>query len=423
MLTQAPKGTQDILPKTSSRWQKIEQSMREVCALGGYREIRTPVFEHTELFLRGVGDTTDVVQKEMYTFEDKGGRSITLKPEGTAGVVRAFLEAHLEAEPLPCKLYYISSPHFRYERPQSGRYREHHQLGIEVFGAKDASCDAEGIALAMKQIEACGITGLKLAINSIGCPDCRKIYNEKLKAFLAPLLPTLCKTCADRYERNPMRILDCKDPSDKERIKDAPAVLDCLCDDCQTHFDQLKGYLDALGLRYDIDPRIVRGLDYYTKTVFEIIAITPNGELAACGGGRYDGLVESLGGPSLSGFGFGMGVERLIMVQDLLGIAPEESPIYDAFIVTMGDDARTYGLALADELRSLGVKCDIDHAARSMKAQFKYANKMGAANVIVIAGDELAQGIVKLRDMETSTEKTLSRDELIQHFQMRSDRQ
>ena len=416
MLTQAPKGTQDILPKDSARWQRIEQHMRDLCKKGGYKEIRTPVFEHTELFLRGVGDTTDVVQKEMYTFEDKGGRSITLKPEGTAGVVRAFLEAHLEAEPLPCKLYYISSPCFRYEKPQSGRFREHHQLGIEIFGAKDASCDAEGIQLAMNQIKGCGIEGLTLAINSIGCPTCRKVYNEKLKEFLAPILPNLCKTCADRYERNPMRILDCKDPGDKELVKDAPSTLDCLCEDCQTHFDRLKVYLDALGLEYTVDPRIVRGLDYYTKTVFEIIAKTPNGELTMGGGGRYDGLVESLGGPSLPGFGFGMGVERLIMVQDLQNVEQTEAPALDAFIVTMGDEARAYGLGLANELRNMGINCDIDHAARSMKAQFKYANKTGAPKVIVIAGDEMEKGIVKLRDMQNSTEVELTREELFNTF-------
>lgn len=413
MLTQAPKGTQDVLPKDSPRWQQIEQHMRDICSLAGFREIRTPVFEHTELFLRGVGDTTDVVQKEMYTFNDKGGRSITLKPEGTAGVVRAFVEAHLEAEPLPCKMYYISCPVFRYEKPQSGRFREHHQLGIEVFGAKDASCDAEGIMVAMAQLKACGITGLKLAINSIGCPECRKVYNEKLKEFLRPKLRVLCKTCNDRFERNPMRILDCKDPDDQAQLAGAPHTLDCLCDECAEHFEQLKCYLDALGAEYTVDPGIVRGLDYYTKTVFEIITETDNGPLTVCGGGRYDKLVESLGGPSIPGFGYGMGVERLLMVQDMLGIGKTDEPMYDCFVVTMGQDARAYGLALVHELRALGVRADIDHAARSMKAQFKYANKLNVPKVLIIAGDELEKGIIKLRDMSASTETELTKSELI----------
>ncbi|MDL2206591.1 histidine--tRNA ligase [Eubacteriales bacterium OttesenSCG-928-N13] len=414
MLTQAPKGTKDILPQDSANWQFIEQCMRDLCALGGYREIRTPVFEHTELFLRGVGDTTDVVQKEMYTFDDKGGRSITLKPEGTAGAVRAFLEAHLESEPLPCKMYYISTPVFRYEKPQSGRLREHHQLGIEVFGAKDASCDAEGIKLALDQLKACGIEGLKLAINSIGCPECRKVYNERLKEFLRPLLPNLCSTCNDRFERNPMRILDCKVPEDQLLVADAPSVLDCLCEDCQTHFDRLQAYLSALGIDFVIDPRIVRGLDYYSRTVFEIITETENGPLTVCGGGRYDGLIEQLGGPATPGFGFGMGVERILMLQQAQGYQREQCPIYDLFIATMGDEARIYGLELADALRKQGVHCDIDHAARSLKAQFKCANKMNAPKVAVIAGDELAKGIIKLRDMAASEERELTREQLIE---------
>lgn len=413
MLTQAPKGTHDILPQDSARWQAIEQSMRDLCSKAGYREIRTPVFEHTELFLRGVGDTTDVVQKEMYTFEDKGGRSITLKPEGTAGVVRAFLEAHLEAAPLPCKMYYISCPVFRYEKPQSGRLREHHQLGIEVFGAKDASCDAEAIQLALNQLTECGITGLKLAINSIGCPNCRSSYNEKLRDFLRPKLDKLCKTCNDRFERNPMRILDCKDPEDQSQLEGAPAVLDCLCECCQAHFDKLQGYLDALDIAYSIDPRIVRGLDYYSKTVFEIITETENGPLTVCGGGRYDGLVEQLGGQSIPGIGWGMGVERILMVQDALGISPAPSALYDLFIATMGDDARMFGLKLASDLRRFGIRVDIDHAARSFKAQFKYADKMCIPKVAIVAGDELEKGIIKLRDMRNSEERDMTRAQLV----------
>ena len=411
MLTQAPKGTVDMLPKDAHRWQSIQENMRRICALAGYREIRTPIFEHTELFQRGVGDTTDVVQKEMYTFNDKGNRSITLKPEGTAGAARALIEAHLYAETLPVKMYYSECPCFRYEKPQAGRLRQFHQNGVEVFGAKDASIDTEIIDLAMKILSANGIGDLSLNINSIGCPTCRKAYHEKLKAYLEPKLGCLCKTCQERFERNPLRILDCKEDADK--LSDAPAMLDNLCPECAEHFEKLKKYLTALGLNYKVDPRIVRGLDYYTKTVFEIITETPSGNLTVCGGGRYDGLVQELGGPELSGIGFGMGIERMIMVQDLRGVAPVAPPVCDVFVVTMGEDARIEGMKLVDELRSSGIRADIDHAARSMKAQFKFANKIGAKKVIVIAGDELEKGVVKLRDMENSTEEEIDRSEIV----------
>lgn len=412
MLTQAPKGTQDLLPQASYRWQRIEQNMRDICATAGYREIRTPVFEHTELFQRGVGDTTDVVQKEMYTFFDKGNRSVTLKPEGTAGAVRAFIEAHLYADTLPCKLYYVSCPCFRYEKPQAGRLRQFHQNGIEVFGAKDASVDAEIIQLAMKLLTANGIDGLRLTINSIGCPTCRKAYLDKLRDYLAPKLAGLCKTCQERFERNPMRILDCKE--DAAKLADAPAMLDSLCEDCATHFEKLKGYLAALGIDYEIDARIVRGLDYYTKTVFEIITDSPDGTpLTVCGGGRYDGLVEELGGPATPGIGFGMGVERMIMVQDMRGTAEEAPALLDALVVTLGDTARLEGVKLVSELREAGLRADLDHAARSMKAQFKYANKLGVKKVIVIADDELSKGVVKVRDMDASSEVEVAKDEIV----------
>ena len=407
MLTQAPKGTQDVLPSSSYRWQSIEAVMRRVCAMAGYREIRTPMFEHTELFQRGVGDSTDVVQKEMYTFNDKGNRSITLKPEGTAGAARAFIEAHLFADPLPCKMYYVSCPAFRYEKPQSGRLRQFHQNGVEVFGAADASVDAEIIALAMDVLRGCGIGDLRLAINSIGCPHCRALYLEKLKAYLQPKISGLCETCRERFERNPLRILDCK--VDSPALTDAPAMLDSLCDDCRGHFEKLKGYLDALGISYEIDPRIVRGLDYYTKTVFEIITDTENGPLTVCGGGRYDGLVEELGGPATCGIGFGMGVERMIMVQDARGVAPKAPALYDAFVCTMGDEARLEGMKLVRELRENGVKADLDHAARSLKAQFKYAGKMDAKFVLTLAGNELEKGVVRVKDMDAGAECEIAR--------------
>ncbi len=415
LLTQAPRGTRDVLPDESYLWQLIEKTQREVCALHGIREVRTPVFEHTELFQRSVGDTTDVVQKEMYTFKDRGDRSITLKPEGTAGTVRAFIESSLYAQPLPQKMCYINCPVFRYEAPQSGRLREHHQFGIEIFGAPDASCDAELIALALDVIGRMGVKNLMLRINSIGCPECRETYKKRLIEFLNERKGDLCKDCLNRLERNPLRVLDCKEEGCKRATVGAPSILDNLCDECKTHFENLKRYLDAMGIAYEVDSRIVRGLDYYTKTVFEIITKVPgeNGkpdsELTVCGGGRYDCLVEQVGGPKCAGIGFGMGTERLIMVMKQQGVQPEPPRLYDAFIVTMGDDARVEGIKLARELRANGVKCDIDHAARSMKAQFKYANKLGAPVVVVIAGDELAQGVVKIKDMAKSEEHTIVR--------------
>lgn len=415
LLTQAPRGTRDVLPDESYLWQLIEKTQREVCALHGIREVRTPVFEHTELFQRSVGDTTDVVQKEMYTFKDRGDRSITLKPEGTAGTVRAFIESSLYAQPLPQKMCYINCPVFRYEAPQSGRLREHHQFGIEIFGAPDASCDAELISLALDVIGRMGVKNLMLRINSIGCPECRETYKKRLIEFLNERKGDLCKDCLNRLERNPLRVLDCKEEGCKRATVGAPSILDNLCDECKTHFENLKRYLDAMGIAYEVDSRIVRGLDYYTKTVFEIITKVPgeNGkpdsELTVCGGGRYDGLVEQVGGPKCAGIGFGMGTERLIMVMKQQGVQPDPPRLYDAFIVTMGDDARVEGIKLARELRANGVKCDIDHAARSMKAQFKYANKLGAPVVAVIAGDELAQGVVKIKDMAKSEEHTIAR--------------
>ena len=411
MLTQAPKGTQDMLPKDAHRWQSIEAKMRELCALAGYREVRTPVFEHTELFQRGVGDATDVVQKEMYTFNDKGNRSITLKPEGTAGVVRALIESHMYADALPAKMYYVSCPCFRYEKPQSGRLRQFHQNGGEVFGAKDASDDAEINDLAGQLLRSFGISNARLKINSIGCPNCRKAYLEKLRAYLEPKLAGLCKTCQERFDRNPLRILDCKE--DAAKLADAPSMLDNLCVECSEHFSKLRGYLDAMGIAYEIDSRIVRGLDYYTKTVFEYVIDAPGGEMTVCGGGRYDGLVEELGGPATPGIGFGMGVERAIMAQDLCGAAPEAPELYDVFVVTLGDEARMEGIRLVRELRAAGLKADLDHAARSMKAQFKYANKLGVRRVAVIAGDELAKGVVKLRDMQSSEETEVARGEIV----------
>lgn len=417
MLTQAPKGTKDILPGESYRWHAMEAICREIAARAGYREVRTPVFEHTELFLRGVGDTTDIVQKEMYTFEDKGGRSITLKPEGTAGAVRALIEHSLYAGVLPVKMYYLASPLFRYEAPQSGRYRQHHQFGCEVFGAKEPTADAEIIMIAMGVLSKLGFEGLSASINSIGCPECRKHYHEALRTFIGERLDTLCHTCRDRYERNPMRILDCKVESCQSQLVDAPNMIDYLCEPCAAHFEGLKAALDALHVPYSIDPRIVRGLDYYTRTVFEVLHTTENGHMALCAGGRYDGLVKQLGGPEMPGAGFGMGIERVLMALAAKGIELPEPTLYDVYVASLGEEARLPALSLLQTLRSAGIRAEMDHMARSLKAQFKSADKLGAHVVAIVGGDELARGTVRIRNMQTKDETEVPLDAATQTIQ------
>ena len=406
MLTQAPRGTRDVLPADSYRWQYIENRMRAAAALAGYREARTPVFEHTELFLRGVGDTTDIVQKEMYTFEDKGKRSVTLKPEGTAGAVRCFLEHNLSAEPLPCKLYYLNAPIFRYENPQSGRLREHHQFGMECFGAKEATADAEMILTAYHLLQELGVGNLSVEINSIGCPNCRPVYHTRLKDFLSGRIDKLCDTCRERFDRNPLRVLDCKEKQCQELTKDAPSMLDLLCDECREHFNQLKACLDSERIPYRVNPRIVRGLDYYTKTVFELVTETPDGKLTVCGGGRYDNLVEQIGDQSIPAVGFGMGLERVLMLLDGEGIEIPEPAWYDVFVTYMGAN-RQHAFSLVQQLRKAGIKADMDHCGRSLKAQFKYANKTGAPLTAVIGDEEASNGTVKIKRMADGEEKVI----------------
>ncbi len=402
----APKGTKDVLPAESHKWQYIEREARAVTRAFGYNEIRTPVFEHTELFLRGVGDTTDIVQKEMYTFEDKKGRSITLKPEGTAGVARAFLESGLAAAPQPVKMYYLNCPVFRYEQPQSGRLREHHQFGIEAFGAKEPSVDAEIIALAMTLFKRLGVTALELRINSIGCPDCRPGYNQKLREYFEEQKNLLCPLCNDRLEKNPLRILDCKEEKCKAVAKGAPLMLNNLCDECEAHFGGLKEFLGAAGLSYEIDPFIVRGLDYYTKTVFEIVSQYAGAQGTVCGGGRYDGLIEQLGGKAqMCGIGFGMGMERLLMVMEGQGISAGDAETPDIFLIAVGESAKRRAFEICMELREGGVSAEVDHCARSVKAQMKFADKLFAKHTAVIGDDELASGGLRLRDMKTGENK------------------
>lgn len=413
MEVRAPKGTKDVVPQESYKWHYIEDAIRKVCAAFGYREVRTPTFEHTELFLRGVGDTTDIVQKEMYTFLDKAERSLTLKPEGTAGVVRQFIENRLYADPQPTKMYYLNCPVFRYEKPQAGRLREHHQFGVEVFGAPSASADAEIIAVALELYSRLGVADLSLNINSIGCPVCRPTYNEALKAHFADHLDSMCDNCRTRFDKNPLRLLDCKEEKCKVYTSKAPVIIEHLCDDCAHHFSELQEYLKALRISYSINPYIVRGLDYYTKTVFELISTNIGAQGTVCGGGRYDKLVAQLGGNDLPGVGFGMGMERLLMVMEGQGVEIPKPSQFDVTICTIGEQPKFAGFALAGELRKHDIKTECDHANRSMKAQFKYADKLGSRYVVIIGGDEYASSSAKIKDMASGEETLVLLDDCV----------
>lgn len=411
LITQAPKGTEDLLPDKSYRWQYLEENFKKVCDNFGYREIRMPTFEHTELFERGVGDTTDVVQKQMYTFLDKGGRSVTLRPEGTASVARSFLQNNIYAQPMPMKAFY-NIPCFRYENKQKGRLREFHQFGVEAFGAENATIDAEIISLAITFLERVGLSDLTVHINSIGCPECRKKYNEALKEFLRPKLDKLCNTCRDRFDRNPIRILDCKSEICQKEAEGAPILLDYICDDCRRHFEKLKKSLNLLGIDYEIDNGIVRGLDYYTKTVFEIIS----GSFTVCGGGRYDGLVEEFGGDSTPAVGFGLGIERLLIRLDELGVTiPDENKI-DLYIVPLGDAAAEYSQRLVYTLRKAGINTETDHMNRGLKPQMKYANKIGARHTLVLGDNEIESGIFKIKNMQTGEQTEIKDDDITDFF-------
>ncbi|MEE0796359.1 MAG: histidine--tRNA ligase [Anaerovoracaceae bacterium] len=404
MLTNAPKGTKDMLPEQAYKWHYVEGKFADICRKYGFREIRTPMFEHTEVFARGIGDTTDVVQKEMYTFNDHAGRSITLKPEGTSGVVRAFIEHKQYAEVQPTK-YYYDTDCFRYEKPQSGRLRHFHQFGIEVFGTSDMIADAEVICLANDFLTELGVNETELRINSVGCPECRSKYREALKDFLRPRYEELCGTCKDRFERNPMRILDCKSEICQEIVKDAPRMLDYLCDDCRGAFEELKANLTAMGIDFTVDPNIVRGLDYYTKTAFEFVTTKIGAQGTVCGGGRYDHLIEELGGPPIPGVGFGLGIERLLMVMEASGayFPPDEG--VEVFIAVMGDRAKAFGLKLCREMRQKGIVAEMDTLARNIKGQFKYADRLHAKYTLIIGDNEIDKGVVSVKDMANSSQK------------------
>lgn len=409
-----PKGTKDVLPSESYKWQYVEGIAREVADLFNVKEIRTPVFEHTELFQRGVGDTTDVVTKEMYTFKDKGDRSITLKPEGTAGVARSFIENGLNSGVLPAKMYYII-PAFRYERPQAGRLREFHQFGVEIFGAKSAQTDAEAIAMADTLLKKLGLK-VKLYINSIGCPTCRKAYNAALKEFFAPHLDELCYDCKTRYEKNPLRLLDCKEEGCKKINANAPSILERLCEECRAHFEELKSYLEIAGIEYEIDPRIVRGLDYYTRTVFEFVSTSIGAQGTVCAGGRYDGLIEELGGNSVPAVGFAAGIERLLIVMEQTGVTVPEPPRPTVYLAGMDEQCRKKAYEIACALRKQGIKAEIDYMDRSIKAQFKYADKIGAKYVAVFGSNELQEGAVNVKNMSTGESEKVAFDEASAYF-------
>ena len=411
MLTNAPKGTKDLLPGQVHKWHYVEGKFADICRRYGFKEIRTPMFEHTEVFARGIGDTTDVVQKEMYTFNDHGNRSITLKPEGTSGAVRAFIEHKQYAEVQPTK-YYYNTDCFRYEKPQSGRLRHFHQFGIEVFGTPNMMADAEVICLAHDFLTDLGITEIELRINSVGCPECRKKYREALKAYLLPHYEDLCGTCKERFERNPMRIIDCKSEICQAIVKDAPRMIDYLCDDCRNAFEDLKSNLTAMGIDFTIDPNIVRGLDYYTKTAFEFVTTKIGAQGTVCGVGRYDHLVEELGGPPIPGVGFGLGIERLLLLMEANNAYfPEENRV-DAFIAVMGDAAKAFGLKLARELRAKGITAEMDTLARNIKGQFKYADRLNARYTLVIGDNELEKGVVSLKDMVKSEQREIKIEDI-----------
>lgn len=416
MLIKAPRGTKDIVPAEAYKWNYLEGKFRDLCRLYGYEEIRTPIFEHTELFKRGVGDTTDIVQKEMYTFKDRGDRDLTLKPEGTAGVIRAFIENKMYAETQPTKLFYIT-PCFRYERPQSGRQRQFHQFGVEAIGSDTPSLDAEVISLAMQFLGEAGLKDLTVSINSVGCPVCREEYNQLLKEYLAAKADVLCDLCNDRRDKNPMRVIDCKNETCQANIVDIPLMADHLCENCKDHFSQLKQYLDEMDINYVVDKKIVRGLDYYKRTAFEIISNDLGAQSTVCGGGRYDGLVEQIGGPSgYSGIGFGLGAERLLLTLEANGVEIGNPNHTDIFVVTIGDKAKLKSFSILKDLRDNHISADKDHLDRSLKAQFKYSNKINARYTIVIGDDELDKDEATLKNMETGDQKLIKISELVEEL-------
>ena len=415
MELRALKGTKDIFGDEMRKWLEVEEIIRNLCDDFGFNQIRTPMFEYTDLFARGVGDTTDIVNKEMYSFVDKGENRITLKPESTAAVVRAFLEHSMYADTQPTKLYYIS-PTFRYERPQAGRQRQFHQFGVEMFGTDSPTADAEIISIGHTLLKRLGIKKVELHINSLGCPDCRKRYNETLKAFLQEKKEHLCPLCQERMEKNPLRVLDCKNPECQSHLQNAPTVLGSLDEECTNHFNQVQALLTAMDIPFTVDPGIVRGLDYYTRTVFEFVSNDIGAQGTVCGGGRYDGLLDEIGGKHVPAVGFGAGMERLIIVRDAENNAPLAPATRDIFIGYRGDAAMMEAFKLVNSLRQVGISAESDHLQRSIKAQMKYANKINARYSMIIGESELEEKSVKLKEMESGDEVTIPLNQFVQVF-------
>lgn len=427
MSIQAPKGFNDILPgeqfgwRDSYRWQRLEETFRDVARLYGYQEVRPPMVEYVDLFIHGVGATTDIVSKEMFNIVPRGDdpdpRRMAMRPEFTAGLVRAYLENGLPNAPQPTKLY-AYGPAFRYENVQKGRFRGFHQLDVEVFGAQDPAVDAEVIRLGLDVVARLGLTGLVVSVNSIGCPNCRPRYREALQNHFRPHLHELCEDCNTRIDKNPLRLLDCKKDADHPAQKTAPVGLDFLCDECRSHWEGLLGHLKAMGIAYQIDTRIVRGLDYYTKTVFEVLHPKLGAQSTLWGGGRYDGLIEVVGGKPTPGVGFGMGMERVLMVLEEEGLlAPFQGrPGLDAFVVTMGEAARPVGLQLLYQLREAGLSADLDYLGRSLKAQMKYAGKQNSRFVVILGENEIQNGVAAVKNMAEGTQENVPLDQIITHI-------
>lgn len=422
MKFRAPRGTVDILPGEVERWRYLEDKARDLCRRYHFSEVRTPIFEYTELFQRGVGETTDIVQKEMYTFTDRAGRSLTLRPEGTAPVVRAFVENKVYAEPQPTKWFYIG-PMFRYERPQTGRMRQFHQFGVEVFGTRDPILDAEIIALGRDYFEEIGLTGVTAEVNSVGCPVCRPVHREKLVAHLLPLKEKLCEDCQSRLDRNPLRVLDCKNPVCREVTADVPKITDFLCDDCGPHFEAVKDALDLLGVDYRVNPRLVRGLDYYTQTSFEYVLEGLGAQAGTLGGGgRYNGLVEEIGGGDVPGIGFALGLDRILVAMKDRGVQIPVAHRLDCYIVTLGGEAKRRAISLLAELRRAGCSVERDVLDRKMKGQMKAADRAQARCVVILGEEELNREAAVVKEMATGRQEEIRLDRLADYIRAGSKR-
>ncbi|MDD2206760.1 MAG: histidine--tRNA ligase [Aminobacterium sp.] len=412
----APRGVRDILPEESWKWAYVLNVAAEVARDFGYSEVHLPIFEHTELFSRGIGETTDVVEKEMYTFEDRGGRSLTLRPEATASMIRCYLENKLNNGAQPVKLW-CAGPMFRYERPQKGRYRQFWQLDFESIGSENPMIDVEVIALSLELYRRLGLQNLEVVINSVGCPECRPTYREKLKEYFKPQLDKLCKTCQSRFDRNPLRILDCKNPDCKEITEGAPDIYSSLCDDCRSHFDKVQERLNSIGAHFHIDKRLVRGLDYYTKTAYEVLSGALGAQNAVCGGGRYDNLAETIGGPSTPSVGFAAGLERIVLVMEEQNCSFGARPDLDVYAIGLDEVSREELFKILTELRQANIAADMDYMGRGMKAQFKSAAASGARFACILGGDELAKGVVNVKDLETGEQEEVKRATILNYIQ------